>query len=269
MGIGLFLLFLILVPGLVAQVMVRSAIKKYSRVPAQSGRSGAQAAAELMADAGIHDVQITRANGFLGDHYDPRTKTLALSPDVYDGHSIAALGIASHETGHAIQHQHLYAPLQVRSTIVPATMFVSQFVWPVVLIGFLLRSPLLIELGIIGYAILLVFQLVTLPVQQLNTAVTGVAFPALSRIQHDAKRLARSFLRGFSLLISTTIPITISCALFAEEIVRVVLGAKWMEAAPIFRLLSREAIALAFPILKISRWLLARDRCGCRIPLSG
>jgi len=165
MGIGLFLLFLILVPGLVAQVMVRSAINKYSRVPAQSGRSGAQAAAELMADAGIHDVQITRANGFLGDHYDPRTKTLALSPDVYDGHSIAALGIAAHETGHAIQHQHLYAPLQVRSTIVPATMFVSQFVWPVVLIGFLLRSPLLIELGIIGYAILLVFQLVTLPVE--------------------------------------------------------------------------------------------------------
>ena len=165
MGIGLFLLFLILVPGLMAQVMVRSAINKYSRVPAQSGRSGAQAAAELMADAGIHDVQITRANGFLGDHYDPRTKTLALSPDVYDGHSIAALGIAAHETGHAIQHQHLYAPLQVRSTIVPATMFVSQFVWPVVLIGFLLRSPLLIELGIIGYAILLVFQLVTLPVE--------------------------------------------------------------------------------------------------------
>jgi len=165
MGIGLFLLFLILVPGLVAQVMVRSAINKYSRVPAQSGRSGAQAAAELMADAGIHDVQITRADGFLGDHYDPRTKTLALSPDVYDGHSIAALGIAAHETGHAIQHQHLYAPLQVRSAIVPATMFVSQFVWPIVLIGFLFRSPLLIELGIIGYAILLVFQLVTLPVE--------------------------------------------------------------------------------------------------------
>jgi len=165
MGIGLFLLFLILVPGLMAQFMVRSAINKYSRVPAQSGRSGAQAAAELMADSGIHDVQITRANGFLGDHYDPRTKTLALSPDVYDGHSIAALGIAAHETGHAIQHQHLYAPLQVRSTIVPATMFVSQFVWPVVLIGFLLRSPLLIELGIIGYAIVLVFQLVTLPVE--------------------------------------------------------------------------------------------------------
>src|SRR5882762_10259646 len=126
MAIELFLLFLILVPGLAAQFMVRSAINKYSRVPAQSGRSGAQAAAHLMEDAGIQDVQITRANGFLGDHYDPSTKTLALSPDVYDGRSIAALGIAAHETGHAIQHQHAYAPLQVRSAIVPVSMFTSR-----------------------------------------------------------------------------------------------------------------------------------------------
>ena len=86
-------------------------------------------------------------------------------------------------------------------------------------------------LGLYGRA----YQLVTLPVQQLNTAVTGVAFPALSRIQHDAERLARSFLRGYSLLISATIPITISCALFAEEIVRIVLGAKWMDGGADFQ----------------------------------
>ena len=104
-------------------------------------------------------------------------------------------------------------------------------------------------LGLYGRA----FQLVTLPVQQLNTAVTGVAFPALSRIQHDAKRLARSFLRGFSLLISATIPITITCALFAEEIVRVVLGAKWMEAAPIFRLLA--PVAVVFAVANPFSWL--------------
>ena len=104
-------------------------------------------------------------------------------------------------------------------------------------------------LGLYGRA----FQLVTLPVQQLNTAVTGVAFPALSRIQHDAERLARSFLRGFSLLISLTIPITVTCALFAEEIVRVVLGAKWMEAAPIFRLLT--PVAVVFAVANPFSWL--------------
>lgn len=104
-------------------------------------------------------------------------------------------------------------------------------------------------LGLYGRA----YQLVTLPIQQLNSAVTGVAFPALSRIQHDAERLARSFLRGYSLLISLTVPITITCALFAGEIVRIVLGAKWMEAAPIFRLLA--PVALVFAVANPFSWL--------------
>ena len=104
-------------------------------------------------------------------------------------------------------------------------------------------------LGLYGRA----YNLVTLPAQQLNNAITGVALPALSRIQHDAERLARSFLRGYSLLISLTIPTTIICALFAEEIVRIVLGAKWMEAAPIFRLLS--PVALVFAVANPLSWL--------------
>ena len=118
-------------------------------------------------------------------------------------------------------------------------------------------------LGLYGRA----FQLVTLPVQQLNTAVSGVAFPALSRIQHDAKRLARSFLRGFSLLISATIPISITCALFAEEIVRVVLGAKWMEAAPIFRLLA--PVAVVFAVANPFSWLvMSTGRIGRALSIS-
>lgn len=104
-------------------------------------------------------------------------------------------------------------------------------------------------LGLYGRA----YQLVTLPIQQMNSAVTGVAFPALSRIQHDAERLARSFLRAYSLLISLTVPITITCALFADEIVRIVLGAKWMEAAPIFRLLA--PVALVFAVANPFSWL--------------
>jgi PST family polysaccharide transporter len=118
-------------------------------------------------------------------------------------------------------------------------------------------------LGLYGRA----FQLVTLPVQQLNSAVTSVAFPALSRIQHDAERLKRSFLRGYSLLISLTIPITVICALFAEGLVRIVLGAKWMEAAPIFRLLAPVALVLA--VANPLSWLVyATGRIGRALSIS-
>ena len=118
-------------------------------------------------------------------------------------------------------------------------------------------------LGLYGRA----YQLVTLPVLQLNSAVSGVAFPALSRIQHDAERLARSFLRGYSLLISSTIPITITCALFAEEIVRIVLGAKWMAAAPIFRLLA--PVAVVFAVANPFSWLvMSTGRAGRALSIS-
>jgi O-antigen/teichoic acid export membrane protein len=118
-------------------------------------------------------------------------------------------------------------------------------------------------LGLYGRA----FQLVTLPVQQLNSAVTSVAFPALSRIQHDTERLTRSFLQGYSLLVSLTIPITISCAVFAEEIVKIVLGAKWMAAAPIFRLLS--PVALVFAVANPLSWLVfSTGRIGRALSIS-
>jgi hypothetical protein len=159
------LLFLILVPGIIAQIGVRTALNKYSKIAARSGRSGAEAAAVLMDDAGIHDVQITRTDGFLGDHYDPRSKTLALSPAVYDGRSVAALGIAAHETGHAIQHQHLYAPLQVRMAVVPTTMFVSHLMPLIIIGGFWFRIPAFVSLGVIVYAVIVLFQLITLPVE--------------------------------------------------------------------------------------------------------
>lgn len=159
------LLALILVPGIIAQMWVHSALKKYSQVRARSGRTGAQAAAEILEGAHIHDVQIERTNSFLGDHYDPRTKKLVLSPAVYDSNSVAALGIAAHETGHAIQHQHAYAPLQARMAIVPATMFTSQLMPLVVIGGFWFRIPMFITLGIIVYTVVVFFQLITLPVE--------------------------------------------------------------------------------------------------------
>jgi O-antigen/teichoic acid export membrane protein len=118
-------------------------------------------------------------------------------------------------------------------------------------------------LGLYGRA----YQLVTLPVQQLNDAVSTVAFPALSRIQHDTGRLVRSFLKGYSLLISLTVPITIACAIFAEEIVRVLLGPQWMAAAPIFRLLS--PVALVFAVANPFSWLvLSTGRIGRALSLT-
>src|SRR6266446_4803942 len=164
-GIWLLLLGLILVPGIAAQIRVSATLKKYSQVRARSGRTGAEAAAEIMADVGIHDVQIERTNSFLGDHYDPRTKTLALSPAVYDGRSVAALGIAAHETGHAIQHQHAYAPLQARMAVVPPTMFVSQLMPLIIIGGFWFRISAFITLGIAVYDVIVLFQLITLPVE--------------------------------------------------------------------------------------------------------
>jgi len=164
-AIWLLLLVLILVPGIVAQALVHSALRKYSQVRARSGRTGAEAASEILQDAGIHDVEIERTQSFLGDHYDPRTKTLALSPAVYDSDSVAAVGIAAHETGHAIQHQHAYAPLQARMAIVPVTMFTSQLLPLVMIGGFFFRIPMFITLGIAIYTVVVLFQLITLPVE--------------------------------------------------------------------------------------------------------
>lgn len=165
LGIWLVLLGLMIIPGLIAQAMVHSAIKKYSAVPARSGRTGAQAAAEIMRDAGIRDVAIEQGDGFLGDHYDPSKKKLVLSSSVYNSRSVAAVGIAAHEAGHAIQHRNEYAPLQARMTVVPATTFVSHL-WPLVIIGgFWFRIPMFITLGIIVMTVLVIFQLITLPVE--------------------------------------------------------------------------------------------------------
>jgi len=153
------------VPGLIAQFRVRSAVNRYSQVPTRRGQTGAQVASEILRDAGIYDVTIEQTNSFLGDHYDPRKKTLALSPGVYNSNSVAAVGIAAHETGHAIQHQHAYAPLQARMAIVPTTMFVSHL-WPIIVIGgFWFRIPMFISLGIGVCTVMMLFQLITLPVE--------------------------------------------------------------------------------------------------------
>lgn len=151
--------------GLWAQFRVSSAFNTYKEVPAASGVTGADAARRILADAGIGDVRVEEINDMLGDHYDPTHKKLCLSTDVYNGSSIAAVGIAAHECGHALQHQQNYGPLNLRMQIVPATMFASQILPFVILGGFFFHMTGLINVGIACYAILMVFQLITLPVE--------------------------------------------------------------------------------------------------------
>ncbi len=159
------LLMFAMVVAVIAQIRVSSAFKKFSKVRTRRGRTGAEVAQEILNDAGIHDVAIRRTESMLGDHYEPSKKVLCLSPGVYDSESVAAVGIAAHECGHAIQHQHAYAPLKVRMAVVPATMFASQLLPLVMIGGFWFGITGFITLGIAVYAILTVFQLITLPVE--------------------------------------------------------------------------------------------------------
>jgi uncharacterized protein len=154
-----------LIIGLWAQIRVSSAFSKWSKVRASSNITGAETAREILNAAQIHDVDVVETNGFLGDHYDPTSKRLCLSSNVYNTPSVAALGIAAHETGHAIQHAKAYAPLKARMAIVPVTMVASQMLPFVIFGGLFFGITGLITLGIYCYAILLAFQLITLPVE--------------------------------------------------------------------------------------------------------
>ncbi len=151
--------------GLWAQFRVSSAFKTYTETPAASGVTGAEAARRILANSGIHDVSVEEINDMLGDHYDPSHKRLCLSTDVYNGDSIASVGIAAHECGHALQHKLNYAPLNLRMQIVPATQFASQILPFVIIGGFFFHLTGLINVGIACYAILMFFQLITLPVE--------------------------------------------------------------------------------------------------------
>src|SRR5213080_4391155 len=154
-----------LIIGIWAQIRVSSAFRKWGEVRASSNITGAECAREILQAAQIHDVNVVETNDFLGDHYDPTSKKLCLSTNVYNTPSVAALGVAAHETGHAIQHAKAYAPLKARMAIVPVTMIASQMLPFVIFGGLFFHMTGLITLGIYCYIILLAFQIVTLPVE--------------------------------------------------------------------------------------------------------
>ena len=151
---------------LAASAKVKSTFKKYSKIRSLSGVTGAEAAERVLRAAGIFDVTVQQVSGDLTDHYDPRDKTLNLSNTVFGQSSVAAIGVAAHECGHAIQHNKGYVPLRLRTTFVPIANFGSKISWPLIIVGMLLgRSQPLIGLGIIMFSLAVLFQLITLPVE--------------------------------------------------------------------------------------------------------
>lgn len=165
--------FLFILPGMAlsmwASFRVKSAFNKYSQVRTMRGMTGAQAAREMLDRAGLHNVQVGRAHGFLSDHYNPATRSLALSEAVYDSNSIAAVGVATHEAGHAIQHAKNYGPLWLRSVLVPTANIGSSLGYIVMAIGLFLAqsngSFFLFNIGLALFSCVLLFQVVTLPVE--------------------------------------------------------------------------------------------------------
>lgn len=153
---------------LAASARVRSTYAKYGRVRSRSGLTGREAAEQILRSAGIYDVRIEHVSGNLTDHFDPGNRVLRLSDATYQSASVAAVGAAAHECGHAIQHSRGYAPLKIRSAIVPVANFGSAIAWPLILLGLLFNSRssyLLIQIGILAFSFAVLFQLVTLPVE--------------------------------------------------------------------------------------------------------
>ncbi|MDI6604650.1 MAG: zinc metallopeptidase [Thermoanaerobacteraceae bacterium] len=160
---------LLLIPAMIfamyAQAKVQSTYGKYSHVKNSYGYKAYEVARKLLDGAGLYNVRIERIPGNLTDHYDPRSRVLRLSETVYDSESIAAIGVAAHETGHAIQHAEGYIPLSVRNSLVPVANLGSTLAWPLVVIGFIIGLTNLINIGIILFSAAVIFQVITLPVE--------------------------------------------------------------------------------------------------------
>ncbi|RDY32312.1 zinc metallopeptidase [Lachnotalea glycerini] len=179
---------------LVASAKVKGTFAKYSKVRSMSGMTGADAARRVLNSAGIYDVTIERISGNLTDHYDPRGKVLRLSDSVYGSQSVAAIGVAAHECGHAIQDQQDYVPLRIRASLVPVANIGSTLAWPIIVIGAIIGAfDTLVLFGIILFSAAVLFQLITLPVE-FNASSRAVAILDQTGILgsqeiHDTKKV--------------------------------------------------------------------------------
>ena len=196
--------YIILIPAIIltmyAQYKVSSTTNKYFRVHTKRGYTGEQTAREILNANGIYDVRIEMTHGTLSDHYDPRSKILRLSTDVYRGTSITSVAVAAHECGHAIQHARGYAPLNIRGAIVPVVNFASTASWALIAIGLFMSSfTFLLKIGILLFSATVVFQLVTLPVE-FNASNRALAqIENLGIVSHDEVRKSRKVLNAAAL----------------------------------------------------------------------
>ncbi|MHB1167170.1 MAG: zinc metallopeptidase [Carboxydocellales bacterium] len=165
MGLWFVLVLPAFLLAMYAQYKVKSTFAQQSKVASVSGSSGAQIARSLLDAKGLNSIPVELTPGSLSDHYDPKSKVLRLSPEVFNGTSVAALGIAAHEVGHAIQHQQEYLPLNIRNSVFPVASLGSTLAMPLIFIGFLLNFANLTLLGIVAFSFAVFFQLVTLPVE--------------------------------------------------------------------------------------------------------
>ena len=191
-------LFFIVIPMLLvgwAQMRVRSAFNKYSRVPSTAGISGAETARRILNEQGIYDVAVEETGGALSDHYDPRSKVVRLSSENFHGHSLAGLAVAAHEVGHAMQHAQGYLPLNFRHAILPVANLGSSLGMPLIVAGVFFSATRLLDIGILLFAGALLFQLVTLPVE-FNASSRAMAILAQGYIAGDEVRPAKKVLNA-------------------------------------------------------------------------
>ena len=191
---------LIVLPALIltiwAQFSVQSAYHKYSRIPIGHGMTGESAARRILDANGLHHVRIEPIAGEMTDHYDPRTQVIRLSSGVYASNSIAAVGIASHEAGHAVQHAVGYTPIRLRTAIIPVCNFGSMAAMPLFIIGLLVASDALMTVGILAYATVTLFQLITLPVELNASARAMRALGGSGYLTAEETKGARRVLRA-------------------------------------------------------------------------
>ena len=188
-----------LVLALIAQGMVRSAYNKYAKVPTQRGMPAAQVASDMLRQNGNDVVKVQATEGTLTDHYDPRNETLSLSEGVYSSSSVAALGIAAHEAGHAMQKKEGYGPLALRSLLVPVVNIGSNLSMPIVILGLVMSIPALVTVGIVLFGLAVVFTLITLPVEFDASRRAIAMLNAGGYITREEEQGVRKVLRAASL----------------------------------------------------------------------
>ena len=212
---------IILIPAVLisayAQMKVSSTFNHYSQVPSHRGMTGADVARYILNQNGLHDVPIERIGGHLSDQYDPRSRVVRLSAEVYGSTSLAALGVAAHEVGHAVQHATGYLPLYVRNTVIPVTQIGSYLAMPLFFIGLFMSSPMLVEWGVQLFGGIVFFQLVTLPVE-FNASSRAVATLGSEGFLDDTE------LKGTSKVLRAAALTYVAAALMAVlQLVRLVL----------------------------------------------